>query len=281
MRQPSRTMTTATSVCTPRRSSPVQPAAVVDQAQHHQHGPAGQHFPQLARLRGQAREVRLGNRGNRDRQRARPGRRAGPPEEMPAGPAPRPTGERSPARSPVRRWWAWAWCGPCDGRADRPAPAAAHSAAPKTPPPKRPPCSEPASRERARSRRGNLPELLVQILPALGEELVIRLPPVIGKGPLVVLPAVVPIVERDLGEDPLPQVDAMGVVLGGRQHQLAQRQVARVEVQRPRLGVPPGRGIFRFPRIAGELPLDQAGQDRPSSAKAKNALRKPGPMVAS
>src|SRR5262249_20079773 len=74
------------------------------------------------------------------------------------------------------------------------------------------------------------------------------------------LPAAVLKVQRNLGVDSLSKVDAMGVVLGRGQHQLAQANVARVEIERPRFLMPPQGGVLSFPRVG--LVLDRADAGR-------------------
>src|SRR5262249_17035745 len=50
------------------------------------------------------------------------------------------------------------------------------------------------------------------------------------------------IAECDLGINTGPQVDTMGLVLGGRQREFAQRQQSRIQVEGPRLRVDAGTG---------------------------------------
>ena len=56
----------------------------------------------------------------------------------------------------------------------------------------------------------------------------------------------------------------MGEILGRGQHQLAQREIAGVEIQRPRLRFSGLCGIFLFPAVGRQLDFDQPlGIERP------------------
>ena len=55
--------------------------------------------------------------------------------------------------------------------------------------------------------------------------------------------------ERHLGVDAVAQVHPMGMILGRGQHQLGRREIAGIEIQRPRLGVPAQRSILGLPGV--------------------------------
>ena len=60
---------------------------------------------------------------------------------------------------------------------------------------------------------------------------------IVGVRPFERLPAALAVRERDLGVDAVAEIDAMGMILGRRQHQLGGRDVAGIEIERPRLGM--------------------------------------------
>src|SRR5688572_1924638 len=51
----------------------------------------------------------------------------------------------------------------------------------------------------------------------------------------MMLPAAVAIKERDLGEDPVVEINSMGIVLRRGEHEFGDREIAGIEVQRTRL----------------------------------------------
>ena len=77
---------------------------------------------------------------------------------------------------------------------------------------------------------------------------------VVGVGPRPRLEAAGLIAERNLGENAVAQVNAVGLVLGGGQQELAQREIPRIDVHRPRLGIRPGLHQLAFQGVG--VPLD-------------------------
>ena len=59
----------------------------------------------------------------------------------------------------------------------------------------------------------------------------------------------------------------MGEILGRGQHQLAEGEIAGVEIQRPRLGVAGRGGIFLLPAVGRQLDFDQLAPGRTAAGR--------------
>ena len=118
----------------------------------------------------------------------------------------------------------------------------------------------------------------MQHLPALAEKPLIIVAAVIGEGVIVMLPAVMLVKQRDFGVNAAIQIDPMREILGRGQHQFSQREIARVEIQRPR---------FRQLCLGGELLFPAIGRQFDSTrfaasngfSKAQKIFLMPGPIV--
>ncbi len=93
-----------------------------------------------------------------------------------------------------------------------------------------------------------------KILPTRREERLVIGTAVVGVGPLERLPLPLAKGKRHFGVDALSEVEPMGMVLRRSEDQLGRRDVAGVEIERPRLRMSAERGIFRLPSV--RLALD-------------------------
>ena len=97
----------------------------------------------------------------------------------------------------------------------------------------------------------------MQPIAALGEESLIVRAAIVGKRELMMFPLMVAIEQRYFRIDSIAEVDAMGEVLRRGQYELAECQIAGIEVQRSRLGMPALFGIFTFPAVGFVFYLGQ------------------------
>ena len=99
-----------------------------------------------------------------------------------------------------------------------------------------------------------------QPLATLGEEPSVVVAAIIGISPFERLPLPLAIGERHFGKDAVSQIDSMRMILRRGQYELGRRDVTGVEIQRPRLGVPPERGVFGFPIVGLAFDAGQFGR---------------------
>ena len=86
--------------------------------------------------------------------------------------------------------------------------------------------------------------------------------------------------QRHFGVDAFGQVQPMGMVFCRGQHQFVLAEIARIEIQRARLGKVAGVAIGVLPLVREDLPVAQVGPDFARLRGPGIACRSPGPMVA-